>query len=140
MLFMFVDCIVIDRVIISSELKNLDKVESFIDKVCCLKDVSDDIYGNILMSCTEAVSNAIIHGNHCNNLLNVEVLICETGSSLVFTIIDQGVGFDFHSLPDPTSPENIEKENGRGIFLIKNLCDEMVIDEPGNIIHITFNL
>ncbi len=137
---MILDSTLIDRVIISSELKNLAQVESLIDKVCESKNVSEDIYGNILMSCTEAVSNAIIHGNCFKNDLNVEVLVSELPNSLMFTIVDQGVGFDFHNLPDPTAPENVEKENGRGIFLIKNLCDEMVIDEPGNIIHITFNL
>ncbi|MES2589853.1 MAG: ATP-binding protein [Bacteroidota bacterium] len=136
---MISDYTFIDRVVISSELQNLAQVESLIDKVCALKNISEDIYGNILMSCTEAVSNAIIHGNCFQNDLKVEVLVTELPNVLSFTITDQGKGFDFHNLPDPTAPENIEKENGRGIFLIKNLSDEMIIDEPGNVIHILFN-
>lgn len=132
------DSTLIDRIVISSELKNLVHVESLIDKICELKSISEDLYGNILIAVTEAVNNAIIHGNCFDNNLNVEVLVHETLNSIVFTVVDQGKGFDFNQLPDPTSPENIEKENGRGIFLIKNLSDEISFDIPGNIIHITF--
>jgi serine/threonine-protein kinase RsbW len=136
---MILNSILVDRLIISSELKNLVHVESLIDKVCESKSISEDIYGNILIAVTEAVNNAIIHGNCFNNSLNVELLVHDDSNKLIFTIIDQGNGFDFTSLPDPTAPENIEKENGRGIFLIKNLVDEFVFDLPGNVIHLSFN-
>jgi serine/threonine-protein kinase RsbW len=57
----------------------------------------------------------------------------------LFAIKDQGIGFDYNNLPDPTAPENIEKENGRGIFLIKNLSDDVEFNNEGNLITITFN-
>ena len=59
---------------------------------------------------------------------------------LVFTITDQGNGFDFSQLPDPTSPENIEKPQGRGIFLMNHLSDGVSFEEPGNKVEITFQL
>ena len=52
---------------------------------------------------------------------------------------DQGIGFDFTNLPDPTSPENLEKENGRGIFLMKNLSDDLVYEDNGSTCKIFFN-
>jgi serine/threonine-protein kinase RsbW len=129
----------VDRLIISSDQKNLVHIESLIDKVCEQMSISEDIYGNILIAVTEAVNNAIIHGNCFDNSLNVEVLIHKDLNKLIFTIIDQGKGFDFTFLPDPIAPENLEKENGRGIFLIKNLVDEFEFEFPGNIIRLTFN-
>ena len=59
---------------------------------------------------------------------------------LVFTITDQGTGFDFSQLPDPTAPENIEKPQGRGIFLMNHLSDGVVFEEPGNKVKITFQI
>ena len=136
---MISDFTLIDQIEIPSELKNLGLVEQFIDKVCEAKGLDEDVYGNVLIAVTEAVNNAIIHGNCFANDKKVKVDVLETQNQICFTISDEGKGFDFNNLPDPTAPENIEKENGRGIFLIKNLSDEMSFDEPGNVIHIFFN-
>lgn len=136
---MISDFTLIDQIEIPSELKNLGLVEQFIDNVCESKGLDEDVYGNVLIAVTEAVNNAIIHGNCFAYDKKVKVNVLETQNQICFTISDEGLGFDFHNLPDPTAPENIEKENGRGIFLIKNLSDEMSFDEPGNVIHIFFN-
>lgn len=136
---MISDFTLIDQIEISAELKNLGLVEQFVDKVCETKSLSEDVYGNVLIAVTEAVNNAIIHGNCFQSGKKVLVLVSEVNSRICFTVKDEGGGFDFTNLPDPTSPENIEKENGRGIFLIKNLSDEMAFDEPGNVIHIFFS-
>ncbi|MGV3630510.1 MAG: ATP-binding protein [Bacteroidota bacterium] len=135
---MISDFTLIDQIEISAELKNLGLVEQFIDKVCETKSLSEDVYGNVLIAVTEAVNNAIIHGNCFQSDKKVIVLVSEVNMQICFTIKDEGKGFDYNNLPDPTSPENIEKENGRGIFLIKNLSDDMSFDEPGNVIHIFF--
>ena len=58
---------------------------------------------------------------------------------LYFKITDQGAGFDFENVPDPTSPENIEKPNGRGVFLMRSLADECSFDDDGRIVELTFN-
>jgi len=57
-----------------------------------------------------------------------------------FTIMDQGDGFDFSNVPDPTKPENLEKTHGRGIFLMHHLADEIDFDKNGSIVKMTFNL
>ncbi len=130
----------INQIEISSELNNLGLVEQFIDQICDSKSLSEDVYGNVLIAVTEAVNNAIVHGNLLQNSKQVVVRYSESLNQICFTVIDQGLGFDFNNLPDPTSPENIEKENGRGIFLIKNLSDDLAFEVPGNVVSIYFNL
>lgn len=123
---------------IGSNLKYLTEVELLIDTVCEDLKLNEDHYGNILIAVTEAVNNAIIHGNGNNEDKKVKVDV-ETGEDrVVFIVVDEGSGFDFNNLPDPTAPENIEKPDGRGIFLMKNLSDEVDFDLNGSKVSITF--
>ncbi len=130
---------VIEKLSVPSELSSLSIVESLIDRVCGSLGVHEDAYGNILIAVTEAVNNAVIHGNQFKPDIDVDVEVLDVDDRLCFSIKDKGEGFDFNNLPDPTAPENIEKENGRGIFLIKNLADELVFDEGGRVVNIFFN-
>ena len=59
---------------------------------------------------------------------------------LVFTIKDQGAGFDFDNLPDPTEPENIEKPHGRGIYLMKHLADKVKFSDNGRAVELNFSI
>jgi anti-sigma regulatory factor (Ser/Thr protein kinase) len=65
--------------------------------------------------------------------------VLDTDETFAFRITDAGSGFDFTNLPDPTAPENLEKENGRGIFLIRNLSDNLEFSENGKVATIFFN-
>lgn len=130
---------VIEKLSVPSELSSLSIVESLIDRVCGSLGVHEDAYGNILIAVTEAVNNAVIHGNQYNAKIDIDVEVLDVNDRLCFSIKDKGNGFDFDNLPDPTAPENIEKENGRGIFLIKNLADELVFDDGGRVINIFFD-
>ena len=122
---MSVDAIVIERIEIDSDLSNLSIIESLIDKLCVSIHMNEDLYGNVLISVTEAFNNAVIHGNLLVHTQKVLLEVFEDDFSFSFKISDSGVGFNFLDIPDPTSPENLEKENGRGIFLIKNLSDDV---------------
>jgi serine/threonine-protein kinase RsbW len=130
---------VIEKLSVPSELSSLSIVESLIDRVCGSLGVHEDAYGNILIAVTEAVNNAVIHGNQYNAKIDIDVEVLDVNDRLCFSIKDKGNGFDFDNLPDPTAPENIEKENGRGIFLIKNLADELVFDDGGRVVNIFFD-
>ncbi len=130
---------VIERLVIPSDLSNVSLVESLIDKVCADLSIHEDLYGNVLIAVTEAVNNAIIHGNTFNVDKSVTVEVIKEDQSFSFRVMDEGNGFDFMHLPDPTSPENIEKENGRGIFLIQNLSDSLSFESNGKIAVITFD-
>ena len=120
--------------------ENIRIVESFIDNAKEKYALNDDIYGNIMIAVTESVNNAIIHGNQSNNKKNVNLSLFLEKSQIRFTIEDEGPGFDFHNLPDPTLPENLSKPGGRGIFLMKNLCDEVAFKNEGRTAELCFYL
>jgi len=117
------------RLLIPSKSENLVLVEKLVDDVCDLFDIKEEIYGHILVALTEAVNNALQHGNKADPKKNIEVTFKVKEETLYFTVKDQGAGFDHNALPDPTNPENIEKPTGRGIFLMKHLCDNVSFEE-----------
>lgn len=130
---------IFDKIIVSSDLSNLSVVESLVDEVTAKCNIIEDVYGNMLVSITEAFTNAVIHGNKQSESKVVTLEINDDKDKVVYIIQDQGLGFDFNNLPDPTLPENIEKETGRGIFLIKNLADSVDFLDNGRTIKISFN-
>jgi serine/threonine-protein kinase RsbW len=119
------------KIEIPSLTENIRIVESFIDNVKDKFQINDDIYGNVMVAITEAVNNAIKHGNKCDKSKNVTLSVeCEE-NLMRFSIQDQGEGFDYDKLPDPTAPQNIDKLSGRGIFLMKHLADEVKFLDNG---------
>lgn len=120
--------------------ENIRIVESFIDNAKEKYELNDDIYGNIMIAVTESVNNAILHGNSSDNKKNVLLGLSLEKSLIRFTIEDEGDGFDYQNLPDPTLPENIGNPGGRGIFLMKNLCDEVSFKNDGRIAELSFYL
>lgn len=126
------------KIQIPSLIENIRMIESFIDNAKEKYHISDDVYGNIMIAVTEAVSNAIKHGNKENKNKSVTILLKLETDNIKFTIEDEGEGFDFHNLPDPTAPENINNPGGRGIFIMKALSDELSFEEEGKIIQLNF--
>jgi serine/threonine-protein kinase RsbW len=130
---------IVDTISIPSEYAAVSKVETLVDKVCNDLGVQEDYYGNVLIAVTEAVNNAIQHGNLFHNDLEVSVSVGDKSEEFCFSVSDHGNGFDFNNLPDPTSPDNIEKENGRGIFLMKSLADDVEFENDGRSVNIYFS-
>ncbi|MCH7534921.1 MAG: ATP-binding protein [Bacteroidetes bacterium] len=124
----------------TSKLENITLVEKLIDDVCDLHAINRDYYGNILVALTEAVNNAISHGNMLNPEKHVTLLFESKKDNIRFLVSDEGEGFDFNHLPDPTSPENLEKPYGRGIFLMKHLSDEVEFTDNGRTVQISFKV
>ncbi|MBO3698762.1 ATP-binding protein [Roseivirga sp. E12] len=125
---------------IPSLVENIRIVESFVDNAKEEYSLTDDLYGNIMIAVIESVNNAIIHGNKADKAKNVLLSANLQDEQIVFTVSDQGAGFDHQNLPDPTAPENVEKIGGRGIFLIKNLADEVNFKSDGSTLELTFYL
>jgi len=123
---------------IPSLAENIRIIESFIDNAKEKYQLDDDIYGNIMIAVTEAVNNAIRHGNKDNSSKNVFISLSLEDGMIKFKIQDEGDGFNFHQLPDPTSPENISKPGGRGIFLMKHLSDEVDFKDNGKVVELSF--
>lgn len=130
---------IIDSLQIPSDFSSLVDVENLVDRVCGNLGVEEDSYGNILIAVTEAVNNAIQHGNEFDMKLFVDVAVGDQPTEFCFNVKDQGKGFDFSNLPDPTAPENIMKENGRGIFLMKSLSDNVEFEDFGSSVSLYFN-
>ncbi len=124
---------------ISSDTQNITLVERVIDDVCEAYKVNEDRYGNILIAVTEAVNNAIQHGNNNDPAKSVTITYNVGPNAITFFVSDEGKGFDHTNLPDPTAPENIDKINGRGIFLMKNLSDNIQFDQNGKQVQLKFN-
>ena len=131
---------VADKISLASESKSLLVLEDWINKLCDLYQISVEQYGNVLIAITEAVNNAIIHGNKniANKKTDIEYNI--DSQTITFTVFDEGTGFDFNDLPDPTSPENLEKPQGRGIFLMNHLADEVNFIDNGNVVQLKFSI
>lgn len=128
------------ELIISSKIDNLRKVERLVDELSAECNLSTEKYGNVLIATLEAANNAILHGNKLNEEKNVDIQCSWSAKKLKLKIIDQGNGFDYRNIPDPTAPDNVEKINGRGIFLMVKLADKIVFNNEGRVVNLTFNL
>lgn len=131
---------IIQKIQFKSKLESLTQLETFINDLCDQHAIDEDNYGNILIALTEAVNNAITHGNELNPNKTVFLSVGGDSKSVEFEIKDEGCGFDFANVPDPTLPENLEKLSGRGVFLMKNLADEVVFENNGSLIRLKFSI
>lgn len=123
-----------------SEQKHLKDVEELVNSLFKEYTIADDLYGNILLCTMEACNNAIVHGNNNNKELEFTIEFTLSEKLLEITITDQGPGYDYNNLPNPTDPENIDKPTGRGIFLVKSLSDEVEFRNDGTELVLRFNL
>jgi serine/threonine-protein kinase RsbW len=123
---------------IPSILENIRIIESFIDQAREHFDLNDDIYGNVLIAVTESVNNAIVHGNKADSSKEVHLTLRVEDNRISFIVRDEGEGFDHRKLPDPTAPEALETEGGRGIFLIRCLADEVKFEDQGRSVMMVF--
>ena len=127
------------KIRIESKLSNLRIVEQTVDEITSGIGISANSYGKILISMLEAVNNAIIHGNNNDPEKYVDITIEFRKDKLSIKVSDEGGGFKPDSIPDPTIPENIEEVNGRGVFIMSRLADEIKYSGRGNSVTLIFN-
>lgn len=125
---------------LSSNPSNVEKVSTFVESLASKLSFAPDTYGNILISLTEAVNNAIIHGNGQDENKVVEVRTATRNGKLAITVKDEGKGFDYSNLPDPTCAERIRECGGRGVFLMRQLSDRCRFQDNGRIVEMEFKL
>lgn len=125
---------------IPSKIDNLRKIEKVIDEISAEFKIGEDQYGNILIAALEAANNAILHGNQLDEKKNVNLTFTIEEKLLKIKVEDQGPGFDYQHIPDPTAPENIENVNGRGIFLMEKLSDKIEFSKNGAIVLLEFKI
>ena len=127
-----------ESITINSDVENLRLVETVVDTLSKKLGIPDEVYGKILISTVEAVNNAILHGNKGDIKKIVKVDFAADGNFFNVTVTDEGEGFEYSNLPDPTDPKNIENLHGRGVFLMRNLSDEIEFNESGNEVKMQF--
>lgn len=123
-----------------SNTRNVAAVESFVNRIVEHYRISPDLHCNILVSLTEAVTNAIIHGNSQDESKNVSIELKKQRDTLAIQVSDEGRGFDPKRLPDPTSPENIHNCGGRGVFLIHQLSHAVRFHNNGSTVEMQFKI
>ncbi len=128
------------RIDFPAKAENIALAEKLIDEACSRHDVHESRYGNILIAITEAVNNAIHHGNRLDASKSVTIGYQAKEAHLIFMVQDQGPGFDHDHLADPTDPENIEKPHGRGVFLMRALADTVDFADNGATVTLSFSL
>ncbi len=121
-----------EHLVIPSDQRHLPDVEKFVKKVSKKAGLSGDQSDNLAIAVTELVNNGIIHANKFSpeKVVTLEVLFLD--NCIKFSVIDQGSGFDPEAIENPIDPENLWKLGGRGIFLVKNLIDEVEIHPTAN--------
>lgn len=111
----------------TTDKKIIPEIENLLKSVQNKVPFDNYKFHNILVASTEAVINAIQHGNRYNPNKNVILKIIAKSDKIIVSVADEGEGFDPSTLEDPRTPENILKERGRGIFIIKELSDKTSI-------------
>ena len=125
---------------INSIPENLREVEKLIDEISIQYSLESDMYGKVLIASIEAVNNSIVHGNRSNPEKIVAIGVENNNEKLRILIQDEGPGFDYDHIPDPTAPENIENIHGRGVFLMNHLSDEVNFLDNGAGVELIFNI
>jgi serine/threonine-protein kinase RsbW len=123
-----------------SKQESITLLENLIEEISDKHQVSEDTFANMMTCLNEVVINAIVHGNKLDINKKVIVNADIENKRIVWTVTDEGEGFDYNNLPDPTAPENLENLTGRGVFIIKHLADQCIFNTKGNEVELHFKL
>ena len=125
---------------IQSDKKELIKVEQFLRLYFKAKNLPEDAFNKVLLCVSEAVINSIEHGNKMNNQKKVTIEASCVNNDLKIEVSDEGDGFNYNDVPDPTATENISNETGRGIFIMKSICSNLNFKDEGKCVEIKIEL
>lgn len=108
-----------------STLESVNRAEAMSEQISAQAGFDEDTRSGISMAVREAMINAVLHGNAYDPGKSVNLTFEQTGPELIITITDQGAGLDESKVADPLAPENLMKQSGRGIFLMRAFMDEV---------------
>ena len=127
-------------ILIESKIENISLVEKLIDDVSEEAKINSEVYGKMLIATVEGVNNSIVHGNKEDETKKVTITFFIEKNEIKIFIEDEGPGFNYTNVPDPTIPENIENIHGRGVYLMKHLADDVIFHGRGNKVELNFNI
>jgi serine/threonine-protein kinase RsbW len=123
-----------------SKPESITQLETLIEHIADKHNVSEDTFANMMTCLNEIAINAIVHGNKLDESKKVIVNAEVDAKRVVWTVTDEGEGFDYDHLPDPTAEENLENLTGRGVFIVKQLADQCVFNTKGNEVELHFKI
>jgi serine/threonine-protein kinase RsbW len=123
-----------------SKPESITLLEALIEKIADKHSISEDTFANMMTCLNEIAINAIVHGNKLDESKKVIVNAEVDGKRVIWTVTDEGPGFDYDHLPDPTAVENLENLTGRGVFIVKQLADQCVFNSTGNEVELHFKI
>ena len=123
-----------------SKRESITLLENLIEEVADKYQISEDTFANMMTCLNEAVNNAIIHGNKLDPDKTVIINADVEHKRIIWTITDEGPGFDYNNLPDPTAPDRLEELTGRGVFILKHLADQCIFNASGNEVELHFKI
>ena len=123
-----------------SKEESITLLEELIENIADTYNVGEDTFANMMTCLNEALINAIKHGNKFNATKKVIVNADVDNKRLIWTVTDEGEGFDYVHLPDPTAPENLEALTGRGVYIMKHLADQCIFNTSGNEVELHFKI
>jgi serine/threonine-protein kinase RsbW len=128
------------RITLGSDPKNIHRVEEFLLKMNSALNIDEEKFGSLLVVVTEAVNNAIIHGNKRTPSKKVVVTCVHRGNALVIKVKDEGKGFNPDTIPNPIHEDNLLRETGRGVFLMRQLMEKVNYNANGNEVTMTMKI
>jgi len=123
-----------------SKRESIALLENLVEEIADRHHVGEDTFANMMTCLSEVGNNAIVHGNKLDESKKVIVNADVDGKRIIWTVTDEGDGFDYNNLPDPTAPENLENLTGRGVFIIKHLADQCIFNTKGNEVELHFKI
>lgn len=127
-----------ERIVLASTETASNELLEFLDTLFMKVDGLGDLEANVQVAICETFNNAVVHGNKLDFNKRVTCTFETTDTDFVFTIEDEGEGFEVEKIPDPTLPENIEKTRGRGVFLTQKLSSKVEYLDKGRKVIISF--
>ena len=110
---------------IESNPNNLITVEEFVNYFAKDIGIPEERMNGLMLSVTEATTNAIKHANKSDESKLVKINVNVVGRKVIISVKDEGIGFDPQKIPDPTEPENLLKDSGRGVYLMRFYMDDL---------------
>jgi serine/threonine-protein kinase RsbW len=125
---------------IKSDKQELEKVENFLLQFYKKKNLPEETFNKVYLCISEAVINSIEHGNKNDKGKEVSIVLDCMKNDLKIEVRDEGDGFDYKNIANPTVRENRKKDTGRGIFIIQSLCNQVSFRNEGKCVEIKIEL
>jgi len=127
-------------IVLASTFDELERAIDFIEQFVARHSLDDDLLERLRLVGSEAITNAIKHGNKLDATKKVTVCMEITNGFVEMRVSDEGPGFAIDEIPDPLASENLLAEGGRGVYFIFEFSDEVVFEDNGSILLARFKV